>query len=151
MSNLNPIQIDRYTLYLDRIVIIRFSDTDVKSYDVIFFNGDKLKLPRELKSSLNAQLPTSFLRYDEAWVNDLFLLFMDITWDDKKRSPVLLTSVEGHGIIREFGTLDALTALRDERKAASSDSEMDTAEVIEEVTEQINANFADLFNARLTS
>ncbi|QIG70365.1 hypothetical protein EVB87_265 [Rhizobium phage RHph_N28_1] len=151
MSNLNPLQIDRYTLYLDRIVIIKISDTDTRFYDVAFFNGSKLALPRELKTQLETQLPDSFLRYDETWVNDMFVLYMDVTWDERACSPVLLTYVEGQGVLREYGSRDALSTRVAERIATSSSSQMDSVEVKDQLTEQINSNYADLFNTHLTS
>lgn len=163
MSNLNPIQIDRYTLYLDRIVIVKISEADPTLYDVIFRNGSKLQILRQFKVELETKLPISFLRYDEAWVSDQFVLYMEITWDARKRAPFLLTVLEGYGRIKEYGSLEELQALRDARFDASSAAQINTSsEITTIVTDEIDSqvppivdqkvdqfNYAALFNNQL--
>ena len=91
MSVLNPIKIDRYLLYLDQVVFITFDDQDISLYKVVFSDGDKITLPRNCKAELNTLLPSTFLRYEEMWINDLFVKYMDSRWDEASKRQKLIT------------------------------------------------------------
>lgn len=120
MSNLDPIQIERYALYLDNLIIIYIDKNNPDFYSLTYSEGETLKIPRSYQSNLESLLPQSFLPYSNMWINDSFIHYMDITWDIKNETYVLLTKLNKIGEIREFDTLVNLQSLVAQRIARST-------------------------------
>ncbi len=163
MSNLNPIQIDRYVLYLDNLVLIKLDATNANFYILYFSNGETMQLAQSLKDQLTALLPPSFLPYADMWVNDSFVHYLDLSVDLENQSHVITTKM--HGIdfeIKEYGLEADLSALITSRIALSSNASINTTNevsgiVATSITDRVAPvaiqlnNLGDYFNNLLTA
>lgn len=138
MSTLNPIRIDRYTLYLDSLITITIDHDQPEFYKLTYSDGETLQLERSLKDELAANLPQNFLPYVEMWINDNFIMSFDSTWDKRLQRPVLITTVRLIGEIREYGTLEEIETLITQRIEQSTGALLsDNSEVENKISETV--------------
>lgn len=138
MSNLNPIQLERYVIYLDSLVLIKIDEQDPRFYTLLYLDGETLKLPRSFEPQISSMLPSGFLPYTEMWINDTFIYYFNVTWEIKKDSQVLITKVRNFGEVREYGTYDDLQDLMATRLTRSSGSLINSPDEINQaITEQV--------------
>lgn len=140
MSLLHPIRIDRYVLYLDKLTIIKIDDENPNFYKCHFIDMDTLHLLRSYKDELEAKLPSCFMRYEEMWINDFNLKYMDSTWDTERNKAVLITKFRrsaGISQIVEYGTLEEINAKMEQRIQQSISSLLTYADEIGASTQTV--------------
>lgn len=105
MPVLNPIKIDRFTLYLDRVVAIRVLEKDIDWMEAVFSDRSTMLFHRSIwNDDIYAQFPKTFVRFDlnNLWVNDNFIHYSEKIWSTRQHKYILRTKVEVLGLLDEY-------------------------------------------------
>ena len=124
MSVLHPIRLDRYVLYLDKIVAIKLDDKDTRYYKFMYSDGENVHIPRKWRDRMLSMLPPCFFYYPsyDMWVHDSYIRYLDITSDNKNNRFSLYTSfkmVDGIDHLIEYGTEQEIGLLVESRLTLS--------------------------------
>lgn len=117
MPVLNPVKIDRFTLYLDRVVAIRVFK-DIKWMEVVFSDHSTKLFHRSVwDDSVSAALPKTFVLFDlnNLWVNDNFIHYSEKIWSNTLGRYILRTKVEVIGFLDEYVDSNQIDDIYDQR------------------------------------
>lgn len=155
MSIHTPKRLDNFMLYFDRIVCIQRVPQDFHRMEILYHDGHKIRLDRQAYwNTIASILPPCMLwyPYNNLWINDMFINFIEKIWDDNSQSYYLKTKVDTLGDIIEHGISD-FEALLSSRYIESKTSTYAEKEEIQDLIDgQVNLELPDLteiFNDQL--
>jgi hypothetical protein len=105
MSILDPVVIDKYTIYFDKIVLIRPKIPTTEITQLLYTDGSTVDIPSSITASFLSSLPTTFLfmPYNNVYVHDIHIKYTQEIFKYGRR--ILVTHISTFGILEEY--LDA--------------------------------------------